>query len=183
MITSIEDIVALFNTWGNDKYSESVTQLAHAEQCASLARNAGADDHLVVAALLHDIGHLLVLQQTSGRPQLDSDDEHEASGARFVAHLFGSCVAGPIALHVAAKRYLCAVEKNYFSTLSPASIASLRVQGGPMSDEEASRFRRMPHFSAAVALRRWDDEAKVHGLAVTSFAAFVPTMQRLAASA
>lgn len=156
-----------------------VSQLAHAEQCALLARQAGADDHLVIAALLHDVGHLLVLERTGGIAQLDSDDEHEASGARFVSQLFGPRIAGPIALHVAAKRYLCSEDNGYIETLSPASITSLELQGGPMSNGEASRFERMPHFDAAVALRRWDDEAKVRDLKVVPFAAYIPTMERL----
>lgn len=177
---SISEIANLFTSWGNDAYSESVSQVAHAEQCAALARSAGADDHVVVAALLHDIGHVLVLEKTGGQAQLDTDDEHEATGARCVAQLFGPRVAGPIALHVAAKRYLCGVEKGYFDILSPASVASLRMQGGPMSSEEASRFERLPHFAAAVALRRWDDEAKVRDLEVTPFATYIPTMERLA---
>ena len=177
---SISDISYLFDKWGNDSYSETVSQVAHAEQCASLARTAGADDHIIVAALLHDIGHLLVLEQTGGSAQLDSDDEHEATGARSVVQLFGTRVAGPIALHVAAKRYLCAVETEYFDILSPASVASLRMQGGPMSSGEVARFQRLPHFAAAVALRRWDDEAKVRGLAVAPFATYVTIMERLA---
>lgn len=178
---SISNVCDLFETWGNDSYSETVSQVAHAAQCASLARAAGADDHVIVAALLHDIGHLLVLEQTGGSAQLDSDDEHEATGARCVAQLFGLRVAGPIALHVAAKRYLCAVESGYFDILSPASVASLRMQGGPMSSDETARFERMPHFAAAVALRRWDDEAKVRDLEVTPFSSYVPMMERLAA--
>lgn len=180
MKLSVSEVSRLFHTWGDDSYSESVSQLAHAEQCAALARNAGADDHVVLAALLHDIGHLLVLDESSGVPLLDSDDEHEAAGARYVAQLFGSEVAGPIALHVAAKRYLCGVDGSYFDILSPASVSSLRLQGGPMTPAEIGRFERMPHFAAAVALRRWDDEAKIDGLTVESFEAYVPLMERLA---
>jgi phosphonate degradation associated HDIG domain protein len=177
---SISEVTNLFETWGNDSYSETVSQVAHAEQCAGLARAAGAQDHIVIAALLHDIGHLLVLERTGGSAQLDSDDEHEAMGARCVTGLFGPRVSGPIALHVAAKRYLCAVEPQYFDILSPASVASLRVQGGPMSSDEVGRFRRLPHFADAVALRRWDDEAKVRGLAVTPFVEYMPIMERVA---
>lgn len=180
MTASVTEISRLFHAWGNDKYSESVSQLAHAEQCAALATKAGADDDLVVAALLHDIGHLLVLDAQSGVPSLDTDDEHEATGARFIAQLLGPRVAGPIALHVPAKRYLCAVESGYFETLSPASVASLRMQGGPMSNAEATRFERLPHFTAAVNLRRWDEEAKVPDLDVASFETYVPTLERLA---
>ncbi len=180
MNASIKDIIRLFTQWGGNRYSEAVSQTSHAEQCAALARTAGADDEVVIAALLHDIGHLLVLDQLAGHPMLDRDDEHEATGARYVAQLFGPKVAGPIALHVAAKRYLCAVEDSYFSTLSPASVASLELQGGPMTPAETSRFERMPHFINAVNLRRWDDEAKVSDLDVAPFATFVPTMENLA---
>ena len=179
MTLSISDIINLFDKWGGNSYSESVSQVAHAEQCAALAREAGSDDHLVIAALLHDVGHLLVLENTGGYSQLDTDDEHEATGARCVAQLFGPRVAGPIALHVAAKRYLCTVESGYFDILSPASVASLRMQGGPMSSDETARFERMPHFAAAVALRRWDDEAKVRDLQVAPFSSYMPTMEQL----
>lgn len=182
MNPSINDITRLFAQWGGDNYSEAVSQTSHAEQCAALAKGAGANDELVVAALLHDIGHLLVLDQRAGLATLDCDDEHESTGARFVAQLFGPKVAGPIALHVAAKRYLCAVESSYFSTLSPASVASLALQGGPMTPAEAARFERLPHFSAAVNLRRWDDDAKVSDLDVVPFAEFVPMMDALVAN-
>lgn len=179
MTLSISDIINLFDTWGGDTYSESVSQVAHAEQCAALARKAGSDDHLVVAALLHDVGHLLVLENTGGQSQLDTDDEHEATGARYIAQLFGPRVAAPIALHVAAKRYLCAVESGYFDVLSPASVESLRIQGGPMPSDEATRFERMPHFASAVALRRWDDESKVRELEVAPFLSYIPMMEQL----
>jgi phosphonate degradation associated HDIG domain protein len=179
----IENILSLFSTWGGESYSELVSQTAHAEQCAALAVASGADDELVIASLLHDLGHLLVLEAASGTPQLDSDDEHEATGARHVAHLFGPRVAAPIALHVAAKRYLCAVDPGYHDTLSPASVASLRMQGGPMTTAEVLRFERLPHFSAAVSLRRWDDEAKIADLEVDPFEKYLPVMERLAANA
>lgn len=181
MNANVEEIQRLFRIWGQDNYSESVSQVAHAEQCALLARSAGADDTLVIASLLHDVGHLLVLDARSGQPCVETDDEHEATGARYVAQLFGPKVAGPIALHVAAKRYLCAVEASYFSTLSPASVASLALQGGPMNHAEINRFERLPHFDHAIALRRWDDEAKVTGREVPSFDSYVGMMESIAA--
>lgn len=183
MNPAIAKIFDLFSTWGGESYSEQVSQTAHAEQCAALATASGADDELVIASLLHDLGHVLVLESASGTPQLDSDDEHESVGARHVAHLFGPRVAAPIALHVAAKRYLCAVDSRYHDTLSPASVASLQMQGGPMTTAEVLRFERLPHFSAAVSLRRWDDEAKVADLTVDPFEKYLPVMERLAAAA
>ena len=180
MPDKVNSIVRLFETWGGDSYSELVSQTAHAEQCAALAAAHSADDSLVIAALLHDLGHLLVLDTNAGRTQLDSDDEHEATGARELSRIFGPNVAGPVALHVAAKRYLCATDAAYHATLSPASVASLAMQGGPMTQPEVERFERSPRFTDAVALRKWDDEAKVAGKAVAAFASYVPVMEDLA---
>lgn len=94
------------------------------------------------------------------------DARHEVGGADWLARFFNERVAGPVRLHVAAKRYLCAADPEYLAELSPASQRSLHLQGGPFSPEETRRFESLPHFAAAVALRRWDDAAKVPGLAV-----------------
>ena len=174
----IDLIDRLYTTWGHDNYSESVSQIAHGEQTAALAIESGSSEGLVLAALLHDIGHLLVLDSTNGSPRLDSDDNHESTGARFLATHFGIEVTAPIALHVAAKRYLCYSDAEYFATLSPASVASLRLQGGPMRGDEASRFERSPHFVHAVRLRRWDEDAKVVGLLTPSFHSYLSMMER-----
>ena len=129
-------------------------------QCAVLAEESGAPSELVLAALLHDIGHLIDLDNSAGVEEHNVDTEHEATGARSISPLFPPAVAAPIALHVAAKRYLCSVEPTYFDGLSDASVATLALQGGPMSDEEATRFAAMPHADNAVSLRRWDDLGK-----------------------
>lgn len=176
----IEQIVNLYEKWGHDSYSEAVSQVSHAEQAAGLARSSGSDDALVIAALLHDVGHLLVLEATSGVPQFDSDDNHESVGARFLANCFGNEVTAPIALHVAAKRYLCLIDSDYFATLSPASVASLELQGGAMRRDEALRFERSPHFSKAVDLRRWDEAAKDATAKVQPFDSYITLMQSLA---
>lgn len=174
------EIKRLFDLWGSDNYSESVSQRSHAEQCAALAVAAGSEDSLVVASLLHDIGHLFILDARRGQPLLESDDEHEATGARFVARFLGARVATPIALHVAAKRYLCAVDPTYAESLSPASISSLELQGGAMSPDEAARFERLPNSGEALLLRRWDDAAKVPDLSVAPFEEYVPMIEALA---
>ncbi|MEY4401440.1 MAG: HD domain-containing protein [Actinobacteria bacterium] len=156
----LEEIQRLYSQWGSNKYDEQVSQLEHAVQCAQHARNDGADPALVVATLLHDIGHLLALEQQSGMVDLTRDDSHEAAGASYLARHFGPAVTAPIALHVEAKRYLCTVEETYFATLSEGSIRSLEMQGGRMSPEEVARFRQHPAAGRSVALRRWDERGK-----------------------
>ena len=108
---------------------------------------------------------------------IDIDDKHEATGTRYLAKSFGSGVTAPIALHVDAKRYLCAVEPTYFDTLSEGSVRSLELQGGPMTDEEARRFEGLAGFKDAVSLRRWDEQGKILDLEVAPFSTYVPMMQ------
>ena len=155
---SLEEVLALFERWGTERYDESVTQLAHALQSAALARADGADDALVAAALLHDVGHLLELAE--GRFRAEVDPRHEDTGAAYLAPLLPPSVTRPIALHVLAKRYLCAVDPVYARALSAGSKASLVRQGGPMEPAEAVAFEARPGWADAVALRRWDDRAK-----------------------
>jgi phosphonate degradation associated HDIG domain protein len=143
---------------------ESVTALEHALQCAQLAEWAGADGPLVAAALLHDIGDLAA-------PAADTDaadNRHELRALEVLRGAFGPEVLDPIRLHVAAKRYLVATEPGYRATLSPASLLSLSLQGGPMSEAEQRRFEDEPFAPQAVLLRRWDDAAKTPGKATPS---------------
>ena len=156
---SIDEVFALYRRWGGEAYDEAVSQSSHAVQVARLASDEGASDALVAAALLHDVGHLLALER--GRdPASDEDDRHEAVGARWLAGLFPAEVTAPIALHVEAKRYRCAVDPGEHERLSAGSQASLVRQGGPMGPEEAARFARHPQADAAVRLRGWDDAGK-----------------------
>lgn len=156
----IAEIEALYSRWGSNKYDEQISQIEHAVQCAEFARHAEADDELIVATLLHDIGHLLELEQKDGNPNLNKNDEHESSGAAYLARHFSSAVTAPIALHVEAKRFLCTTEETYFAQLSPASVRSLELQGGKMSASEDERFAKHPASERAVALRRWDELGK-----------------------
>ena len=175
---SVDEVLALYDRWGPERYDEEVTQLEHALQCAALARDAGAPDALVVASLLHDVGHLLEL--AGGRFRSDVDEHHEARGAKYLSALFGRDVTEPIALHVRAKRYLCAVDAGYAAALSTGSTISLAKQGGPMTTAEATAFERQPGSEAAVQLRRWDDEAKVLDLDVGTLDRHLPLLQRVA---
>src|SRR5262249_27605297 len=160
IMSAVETIFELFNRAGSGAYfGEAVTQLAHALQSAHLAETDGADDALVAAALLHDIGHLLSGLPAAIREQA-GDDRHEAGGATWLARHFGPAVSEPVRLHVASKRYLCAVDPNYTATLSDASRLSLQLQGGAFTPEQAKAFARHPHADDAVRLRRWDDRAK-----------------------
>jgi len=162
-------------------YDEYVTELDHALQAAALARADGASDHLVAAALLHDVGHLVGDDNVGLDDELTDDFHHERVGARYLTQSFGPAVTAPVALHVAAKRYLCTVEPAYLAGLSPSSVRSLGLQGGPMSADEVEAFERRPHHEAAVLVRRWDDLAKVAGLAVADFEDYRPLLLGLAA--
>jgi predicted HD phosphohydrolase len=126
--------------------------------------------------LLHDIGHLLH-DLPDDAPNQGVDDRHEAVGAAWLSRWFIPAVAEPVRLHVAAKRYLCAAEPAYFQQLSQPSRLSLELQGGPMSSGEQEQFRASPHFSAAVLLRRWDEAAKVPGMAMAGIDEYLPDLQ------
>lgn len=167
-------LVDLLRDHSNSEYGgEAVTQGEHALQAALLAEQAGASAELITAALLHDLGHL-VHHLPDDAPDRGIDDHHEILAARRLARLFGPEVVEPVRMHVAAKRYLCAVEPEYWDSLSVPSRVSLELQGGPMSAVEVQSFREHPQCDAAVAVRRWDDQAKTAGLATPSLDHFVP---------
>ena len=172
------EILRLFELRGDSAYGrEAVSQRDHALQAAYFARQAGGSPALVVAALLHDVGHLLH-DLPDDAPDRGVDDRHEELAAHWLAERFGPEVVEPARLHVEAKRYLCAAEPGYHDALSEPSRISLRLQGGPMSPDEAERFRSSPHAEAAVALRRCDDSAKVPGLAVPGVEEYIPWIER-----
>jgi phosphonate degradation associated HDIG domain protein len=137
----------------------SVNQRQHALQSATLAARRGESPALIVAALAHDVGHM-VHDLGEDPASRGIDDAHEELGARWLASRFGAEVVEPVRLHVPAKRYLCAVDPTYFAKLSPDSVRSLALQGGVMNPDEVTAFERLPHWQAAVRLRRIDDEAK-----------------------
>jgi phosphonate degradation associated HDIG domain protein len=176
---SIEEIRALYERWGEERYDEELSQLAHALQTAALAEREGAGDDLVVAALLHDVGHLLELQ-AGAEAAGPIDRRHERTGPAYLSPLFGEEVTQPISLHVAAKRYLCATDDAYGAGLSAGSTRSLELQGGPMTAAECRAFEAQPGFTEAVSLRRWDDLGKVEGLDVGTSDHHLPRLERVA---
>ncbi len=171
---TIEMIAALIDGKGEKRYGLSaVNQRAHALQAALLAEQSGCDSALITAALLHDIGHM-VHDLGEDPAAAGIDDRHEELGGVFLTRWFGPAVTEPVRLHVAAKRYLCATEADYFARLSPDSVRSLELQGGPMSAEEVAAFQALAEHAAAVQLRRFDEAAKVRDLAIPPVAHFLP---------
>lgn len=166
----VDALLDLLSTQGKGAYfGEPVSVLEHCLQCAHFAERSHASPATIAAALLHDIGHVLH-GLSEDIAQHGVDGAHEEVAAAYLARWFGADVTETVRLHVAAKRYLCATDPGYFARLSPASVESLRIQGGPMSDEEAAAFEAMPSASVAVQVRRWDDEAKIPALEVPGLA-------------
>jgi phosphonate degradation associated HDIG domain protein len=144
---------------GATRYDEIVTQYEHAVQSAALATQRGGSPTLIVAALLHDVGHLLVDEQ-GHTGFLARDLEHERVGAGWLSRTFGADVTEPIRMHVAAKRYLCSIDTAYYHGLSEGSKRSFVVQGGTMTGDEIEAFLAHPAAQNALELRRIDDLAK-----------------------
>lgn len=163
---SLDDVLALYQRWGQDAYDEELSQLDHGLQTAALARRDGATPDLIAAALLHDVGHLLQLDRGVAHDPQGPDLHHEAVGARYLSSLFGPDVTRPIALHVRAKRFRCTVDPDYRDALSPASERSLALQGGVLDAAQVQAFRSSAGAEYALRLRAWDDHGKVPDLDV-----------------
>lgn len=176
LLEDLDGLQMLLRSRGMQRYTgEPVSHLEHALQCADLAQRAGASEALVVAALLHDVGHLM--DGAAGTPSLDGvDDRHEQRGAVLLARWFGPEVTEPVRLHVDAKRALAA-DPRYLHALSEDSRRSLVLQGGPLEAAAMARFVLQPFGADAIALRRWDDAAKRPGRATPPLEAFWPRVQ------
>lgn len=173
----VDEIFALFEHQGKAAYfGEVVSQQEHALQAAHFAAQEGAPESLVVAALLHDIGHLIDAREDAADRGIDA--RHEDAGCAWLAKYYPPAVTEPVRLHVAAKRYLCSVDPDYLRGLSAASVKSLQLQGGVFTREEAAEFLRLPFGEDAVRLRRWDDMGKVVGLAVPGLVAYRDALRR-----
>ena len=159
---------------------ERVSELAHALQCGELAEAAGADEELVLACLVHDVGRYAVAPdaisdtlEKIARPDRHARGHHEA-GADLIAPYVPERVVFLVRAHAAAKRYLCATEPGYYDTLSNGSKRTLALQGGVMTAQEAERAVKHRWWADAVRLRRWDDGAKVVGRPTRALASREP---------
>jgi phosphonate degradation associated HDIG domain protein len=179
LIETPEQLLQLLVEQGGESYfGEPVSVLEHSLQAAHFARQAGSADALIAAGLLHDVGHLLHGAGEDAAEQGTDTRHEELAGLLLAAHL-PPPVTEPIRLHVAAKRYLCFAESEYLGALSPSSLLSLNLQGGPMTEVEAQEFLALPFARDAVMLRRWDDEAKIPELAVESVESYLPVLTEL----
>jgi phosphonate degradation associated HDIG domain protein len=175
-----DEVFAIFARRGSGAYfGERVSMLEHALQAACFARQDSAPAVLVLAALLHDIGHLLD-DVPEALAEWTSDARHEEIGARWLARRFPAEVSEPVRLHVPAKRYLCATDPNYVAMLSHASLVTLGLQGGPMARGELLQFDTEDFHKEAIRVRRWDDQGKVAGLKTPGLAEYRGLIEEIA---
>jgi [1-hydroxy-2-(trimethylamino)ethyl]phosphonate dioxygenase len=177
-VSIVEEILTIFRQRGATGYfGESISMTEHALQAAHFARICAAPPPLIVSALLHDIGHL-VEEVPSDIADWTEDAHHERVGSAWLAKRFCPEVSEPVRLHVLAKRYLLATDLQYFAKLSPASVITLKLQGGPMTAQEVSQFKTERFYADAVRVRQWDDQGKVAGLKTLALADYRPIIER-----
>ncbi len=175
--TIVDFLADIFERRGAESYlGEPVTMAEHMLQGAGLAEREGASDELIAAALLHDIGHFCGEFGTYS-PDDIIDKHHDATGGDILKPFFPPVISECVRLHVAAKRYLCAIDRNYFDQLSSASVHSLSLQGGPMSPPEVAAFESNPFHGDAVKVRKWDDGGKIADGQTKSFNDYTAMLQ------
>jgi len=173
----IDTIFDEFRKHGDAVYiGEPVTQTEHMLQSAYAAEQDGAGPLLIAAALLHDYGHLIHdLPEDSAERGVDT--RHEEVGAAYLSQYFVPAAVEPGRLHVAAKRYLCAVDPDYQAALSSASVHSLKLQGGPFTPVEVQAFEALPFAQEAARLRRYDDLGKTPGAVTPDLEHYRPCLE------
>ncbi len=175
----VDFIGDIFHRRGADSYlGEDVTMSEHMLQGAQLAEKAGADDALIAAALLHDIGHY-TNEFPDDALEKGINNHHDEAGAAVLEKFFPPVITECVRQHVAAKRYLCAKDEAYFSRLSDASIHTLNLQGGPMSEAEMKELEKNPHLKEIIQVRYWDDEGKDPAVSTPPYEYYAPILQRV----
>lgn len=162
------EIINLYHLHGGEEYAgEKVSQLEHMLQAATLARQQGYDDEVVLAAFLHDIGHICEAAAANNHMNGWGIKDHEEIGALYLKEKgFADRLCKLVSSHVAAKRYLTLREPGYYEDLSEASKQTLAYQGGRMNEDEAIAFENDELFNLMITMRRWDEAAKIEGMPV-----------------
>ena len=175
----VEFLGSIFDRRGGEEYlGEPVSMGQHMLQGATFAEQNGQPDEIVVAALLHDVGHFTSEFGTFTMDDTE-DRHHEEAGAQVLDRFFPAIITDCVRYHVAAKRYLCATKEEYFSRLSEASVHSLNLQGGPMSADEVAEFEKNPNLKQIIEVRYLDDAGKIPDMETPDFWHFAPRIQRI----
>lgn len=163
VINTANEIIDLLIKHGGSEYiGEPVTKFEHSIQSAMIAEETGLDDELIIAALLHDIGHICVENSENNDMNGYGVIDHELIGAKFLKEKgFSNRIVETVANHVPAKRYLCYKHADYYDALSDASKNTLKFQGGPMTDMEAAEFESNLYFEDIIKIRKIDEMAKI----------------------
>ncbi|WP_289042335.1 HD domain-containing protein [uncultured Aliiroseovarius sp.] len=177
--TIVDFIGGIFDRRGEEEYlGEPVTMAEHMLQGATIAEQNGQSEEIIVGALLHDIGHF-TSEFGTYHPDDTEDRHHEDAGAEVLEQFFPSVITDCVRYHVAAKRYLCATKPEYFKRLSPASVHSLELQGGPMNADEVAAFEENPNLKEIIAVRYLDEAGKRDDMQTPDFWHFAPMVQRM----
>ena len=175
----VDKILDLYTNYGSSDYiGENITQTEHALQCAECAEHDTRlnkyDNYVrncvIVAALLHDIGHLIGLEHGDIKMQANSGNSlgivgHESIGREFLRDCgMPFLVYELVGAHVQTKRYLCSTNQNYYNTLSDASKQTMSLQGGIMTDTEIKEFNTGIHPKLKIYLREYDDCGKKYNI-------------------
>ena len=177
--TIVAFIGDIFTRRGHEEYlGEAVTMAQHMLQGATIAEANNKSDEVIAGVLLHDIGHFISEFGTFSMADTE-DRHHEVSGAEILEAFFPAVITECVRHHVAAKRYLCATKPTYFGRLSPASVHSLNLQGGPMNDDEVAKFASNPYLDEIIQVRYLDEAGKEADMNTHDFAHFMPMLQKL----
>ena len=169
-------IIALYSTKGDSNYyGEKVSKTDHMIQAAISAQSAGEPDRVVLACLLHDIGHFLEEDDMEGLGVCN----HGRIGAQYLRGLgMDDDVCALVEHHAEAKRYLVSTQHEYYDCLSEASKKTLVHQGGRMSKDECRAFESLPHFRGVLRVRHHDDAGKKVGLVGRGLESFIPLIRQ-----